>query len=218
MKAKHETFRNFWGWPKGWNEHNLYTNTLSFWPIYHQRSTNSPPTINVQRIRRVPAAISAEISANSQSICRPSLGRYLGWHISRYVDRHIDQHSTDMSRDISVGTRLICQPIHRSSVGRYVDRYVSWGVHKIHLIHIFLAVFFYYAKGVCFPWTCKGMLFYWGQLSRRQNWNTTDHGTFKIFQHPSPLPGMVPVRKFCKRANKILNPSDANFGGVNTKN
>ena len=137
MKAEHEAFRNFW-----WNAYNLYTNSLSFWPIYHRRSTEIPPTINGQRIGRVSAAISTEISADSQSICRPSLDRYLGWYIGRYVDwcigRHIDGHSTDMSTDISADTWPLCRPIHRSSVGRYVDRdvhrYIGRGVHKIHMI------------------------------------------------------------------------------------
>ena len=131
---------------KGWNAYNLYTNSLSFWPIYHRRSTEIPPTINGQRIGRVSAAISTEISADSWSICRPSLDRYLGWYISRYVDRcigrHIDRHSTDMSTDISADTRPLCRPIHRSSVGRYVDRdvhrYIGRGVHKIHMIQLFL--------------------------------------------------------------------------------
>ena len=39
-----------------------------------------------------------------------------------------------LSVDISVGTRPVCRPIRRSSVGRYVDRYIGWGVHKIHMI------------------------------------------------------------------------------------
>ena len=98
---------------KGWNAHNLYTNSLSFWPIYHQQSTDIPPTINGQHIGQVSATISTEISADSWSICRPSLGRYLGWYISRYVDRHL----ADMSTDISADTRPICRPIGRSSVG-----------------------------------------------------------------------------------------------------
>ena len=56
---------------------------------------------------------------------------HFGWHI--------DRHLTDMSTDILVDTRPICQPIHRSSVGWYVDRdvdqYIGRGVHKIHMIH-----------------------------------------------------------------------------------
>ena len=47
-----------------------------------------------------------------------------------------------MSTDISADTRPICQPIHRWSLGRYVerdvdrdvDRYIGQGVHKIHMI------------------------------------------------------------------------------------
>ena len=121
-KAKHEAFRNFWGWPKGWNdwnEYNLYS--LSFWPIYHRRSTDSPPTINVQRIGRVPAAISAEISAK--------VGRYVDHHsadisVDTSVDTSTDtrpicrptlgRHSADMSTDTSVECRSICRPICRS--------------------------------------------------------------------------------------------------------
>ena len=96
---------------KGWNAYNLYTNRLSFWPIYHRRSTDIPPTINGQRIGRVSAAISTEISADCRSICRPSLGRYLGWYIGRYVHRHI-------SADISTDTRPICRPTYRPTLGR----------------------------------------------------------------------------------------------------
>ena len=95
-------------------------------PIYHRRSTDSPPTINVQRISRVPAAILAEISADSRryadhhsadisvdtsvdmstdtsrSTYRPTL--------DRYVDRHIGRHSADMSTNTSVECRSICRP------------------------------------------------------------------------------------------------------------
>ena len=117
---------------KGWNAHNLYTNSLSFWPIYHQQSTDIPPTINGQHIGRVWAAILTEISADSCSICRISLGRYLGWYIGRYVTsrstyrptldqyvgRYISQHSANMSTDTSVECQSICwprcRPIYRS--------------------------------------------------------------------------------------------------------
>ena len=119
MKAEHEALRIFFRFTKkGWNAYNLYTNRLRFWPIYHRRSTDISPTINGQRIGRVSAAISTEISADSRSICRPSLGRYLGWYIGRYVHRHI-------SLDISTATRPICEPIHRPTLGRYVDRYIG---------------------------------------------------------------------------------------------
>ena len=81
------------------------------------------------------AAISTEISADSRSICRPSLGWYLGWYIGQYVNRHISVNiSTDtrpiMSIDISADTRPMCRPIDRSSVDRDVDRYIGRGVHK----------------------------------------------------------------------------------------
>ena len=99
---------------KGWNAYNLYTNSLSFWPIYHRWSTDIPPTINGQRIGRESAFMSTEISADSWSICRPSLGRYLGWYIGRYVDRHI-------SVDISTDTWPIC----RLTLGRYVNQYIG---------------------------------------------------------------------------------------------
>ena len=43
------------------------------------------------------------------------------------LDRHI-------SVDISVECRSICRPTYRSSVGRYVDRCIGRGVHKLHTI------------------------------------------------------------------------------------
>ena len=116
------------------------TDSLSFWPIYHRQSTDIPSTINGQRIGWVSTAIWTEISANSRSICRPSLGRHLGWYIGRYVDWHISVHISTNTRPICRPTYTwpICRPTHRSSVGRYhdwdVDRYISWGVHKIHMI------------------------------------------------------------------------------------
>ena len=103
---------------KKWNAYNLYTNSLSFWPIYHQRSTDIPPTINGQRIGRVSAAISTEISAESPSICWPSLAQYLGWNISRYVDWQI-------SVDILTNSQPVCLPTYRSALGWYVDRYIG---------------------------------------------------------------------------------------------
>ena len=96
-------------------------------PIYHRQSTDTPPTVNGRHIGRVSAAISTEISADSRSICRSSLGRYTSVDMStdtsrstyrptvdRYVDRHIDRYSTDMSTDTSVDGRSICRPIYRS--------------------------------------------------------------------------------------------------------
>ena len=95
---------------KWWNAYNLYTDSLSFWLIYHRRLTDIPPTINGRRVSQVSATISTEISADSRSIRRPSLGRYLGWYIGRYVDRHI-------SVDILTDTWPICQPTYRH-IGR----------------------------------------------------------------------------------------------------
>ena len=53
---------------------------------------------------------------------------------------------------MSTVTRSIYLPIYRSSIGRYVDRYVGRyvdryigrGVHKIHMVHIYLFYFIYY--------------------------------------------------------------------------
>ena len=96
------------------------TDSLSFWlirytrPIYHWQSTDTPPTINGQRIGWVSATISADYRQVSQSICRPSLGRYTS------VDMSVDWH-------ISVDIWVL-------RVGRYVDRYIGRGVHKIHMI------------------------------------------------------------------------------------
>ena len=98
---------------KGWNAHNLYTNSLSFWPICQRRSTDIPTTINGQR-----AAISTKTSADSQSLCRPSLSRYTGWYIGWYVDQHIPV-------DISTDTWPICRPTYRPTLGRYVDRHIG---------------------------------------------------------------------------------------------
>ena len=79
--------------------------------------------------------VSVDISTHGRPICRPIYrGTLLG--------RHIDRHSTDKSTDISVDTGPICRPKRRSTVGRDVDRYVGRGVHKIHMIHSFLGLFF----------------------------------------------------------------------------
>ena len=117
--------------------HITYTSdSLSFWPKYHQQSTNISPTTKSQHIGQVSAAISTKISADSRLMCRPSLGRYLGWYIGsirqpKYLGRDIGQESVNMSTDILVDTRPICWPIHWSSVSLYVDRYIGQGVHKI---------------------------------------------------------------------------------------
>ena len=112
---------------KGWNAYNLHTNSPSFWPIYLRRSTDIPPTINGQHIGRVSAA-------NYRPRYLPIVGRYVDHHSAdisvelcrpTHLGRHIDWHSTDMSTDISADTQPLCWLIHRSSVGRYVDRYIS---------------------------------------------------------------------------------------------
>ena len=115
MKAEQEAFRNFWGWPKKDEMRIPYTLTVYAFGRY---TTDGWPIVCRQSLVSVSAAISTEISADSRSICRPSLGRYLGWYIGRYVDRHI-------SVDISTDTRPICRPTYRPTLGRYVDRYIG---------------------------------------------------------------------------------------------
>ena len=141
---------------KGWNAYNLFIWQSRFWPIYHRQLTDFPQTINGQRISRVLAAISTEISADSRSICRPWLGRYLSWYIGRHINQHI-------SVFILAKSRSICRPTYRLSVSgqvnRYIgtsidtplDRFIGWGVHKIHMIPLhprFLRV--WVARGVVF--------------------------------------------------------------------
>ena len=53
------------------------------------------------------------------------------------IDMSADCRTTTLGRhstDISVEHRSIYQLIHRSRVGRYVNRYIGRGVHKIHMI------------------------------------------------------------------------------------
>ena len=76
-----------------------------------------------RHIGRVSVDISTDVRPMCQSICRPT-----------HLGRHIDRLSTDMSVDISTDTRPICRLIHRSRVGRYVDRHIDRGVHKTHMI------------------------------------------------------------------------------------
>ena len=77
---------------------------------------------------------------------------------SYIVGRSIDYHSADIAVDMSVDmltdtsrslyrstsdnmstdTSVECRPIHRSAVGRYVNRYIDHAVHKIHIILFFL--------------------------------------------------------------------------------
>ena len=74
------------------------------------------------------------VSAEFQPLYRP---RYLPI-VGPYVDHHLADilvdTSVDTSNDISVDTWLICRPKHWSSVGRYVNRYIGRGVHKIHVL------------------------------------------------------------------------------------
>ena len=76
-----------------------------------------------QHIGRVSVDISTDARPISWSICRLT-----------HLGRHISRHSTDMSPDMSVNTLPISQLIHQSRVGQYDDRYISQGVHKIHMI------------------------------------------------------------------------------------
>ena len=68
-----------------------------------------PMTINGQRMGRVSAAVS-------------TITWSISWLIHRFIRRlthlghNISRESVDMSTNISVNTRPICQPIHRSSV------------------------------------------------------------------------------------------------------
>ena len=100
-------------------------------------------------------SLSIYMSADNRTT---TLGRHIGRHIGRvsvdiltdappicwliyratHLGRHIDRHSLDMSTDISIDTRPIYRPICRSTVSRCVERYVGWGLHKIHLIQNFL--------------------------------------------------------------------------------
>ena len=48
--------------------------------------------------------------------------------LDRHISWHIDWHSTNVSVDISAECQLICWPTYRSSVGRYVDRDVSFDI------------------------------------------------------------------------------------------
>ena len=59
---------------------------------------------------------------------------YRSIHQPTYLGRYIGRESVNMSTDISVDTRPICWPIYVTSVGRYADRCISWGGHKIHMI------------------------------------------------------------------------------------
>ena len=92
------------------------TDSLSFWlilkdtwPIYHRQSTDTPPTINGQRSGRLSST-------------------HLDWQIDRLL--------TDILVGISTDARPIWWPIHRSRVGRHVDRCIGRGVHKIHMINV----------------------------------------------------------------------------------
>ena len=118
--------------------------------IYILFQVTQPGQVAVKYRRNV-GSLSIDMSADNRTI---TLGRRIGQHIGRvsvdtstdarlicrsicrptHLGRHIDRLSTDMSVDISTDTRPICRPIHQSRVGRYVDRYISRGVHKIHMI------------------------------------------------------------------------------------
>ena len=88
-----------------------------------EMSADNRTTTLGRHIDRHIGRVSVEISTDDRPICRPT-----------HLDRYIGRVSVDMSTDISVKHRSICRPIHRKRVGRYVDRYIGRGVHKIHMI------------------------------------------------------------------------------------
>ena len=60
--------------------------------------------------------LSADMSTDSRSICRPSTGRYVGRHVIRVnrlsvdtIGRYVGRHSADISADMSL--------VYRSTVG-----------------------------------------------------------------------------------------------------
>ena len=130
---------------KEWNVYDLY--------IWHWESQ-----LLTYNIRQATDTLSWQSMVNVLKECRPLYRpRYLpivGWYIDHpsadiSVDNYVswyDVHwyisvittigrvSNDMLTDILVECRLICRPIHRLGVGRYVNRYIGRGVHKIHMI------------------------------------------------------------------------------------
>ena len=126
---------------KGWNVYNLYiwhwqsklltdiTLTVERYSADNQWSTHRP---SVDRyIDRDICRLSVDMLTVTRPISR-LIHRSIRW--PTYLGRFIGQELVDMSTDISVHTWPICQPINRSSVSRYVNRYISRGVHKIHMI------------------------------------------------------------------------------------
>ena len=97
--------------------------------VFHQFYTSTLLSDNGQRIGRVLAAIATEISADSRSICRPSLGWHLGWCIRQYVDRYMVVISAE---SWSIYSADICWPktVECQSICWLI--YISRGVHKIH--------------------------------------------------------------------------------------
>ena len=97
--------------------------------VFHQFYTSTLLSDNGQHIGRVSAAIATEISADSRSICQPSLGWHLGWCIRQYVDRHMVVISAESwliySAEICWPKTVECQSI-------CLVIYISWGLHKIH--------------------------------------------------------------------------------------
>ena len=69
-----------------------------------------------QHIGRLLVNISTDARPIRCSICRRT-----------HLSQHIGRVSTDMSGNILVDIRLIYRPIHRSSVGQYVDQYIGGG-------------------------------------------------------------------------------------------
>jgi len=80
--------------------------------------------------------LSAECRPLYRPRYQPIVGQCVNWHL---MDILADI-SVDMSTDTSVQCWLICQPIHWSSVGWYVDWYIGRGVHKLHMIRKALSI------------------------------------------------------------------------------
>ena len=68
--------------------------------------------------------------------------------LDRHVGRQLTHVSVNISADMLIDTRPIWRPTYRLTLARYVDqyigwyvdwdfnRYISWGLHKIHMIQM----------------------------------------------------------------------------------
>lgn len=120
---------------------------------------NCRTTILSRHIGPVPVKISADILVdNCQLIqycrpiyrvtCRPtywqSIGQYVDGHSTDMSVDMLPDISGDMSTNVSVEHRSVCRPTYQLINCRsilYVDRYISRGMHKIHMIPIFFVSF-----------------------------------------------------------------------------